>query len=72
MRLSPPITVLAILAVMITGTVWLAPPPQEAMQITVVLPTATHQKLAQWGADHPGTDGRPLTVLQAIEELASN
>ena len=72
MQVSPPITVLAILAAMVAGTVWLAPPQREVAQVTVMLPMATYQKLARWGKEHAGADGRPLTVVQVIEELANN
>ena len=71
MHVSPPITVLAILAAMLAGAVWLAPPQRELAQVTVMLPTATYQKLALWGKEHGGADGRPLTVVQVIEELAN-
>ncbi len=71
MHVSPPITVLAIMAAMVAGAVWLAPPQREMAQVTVVLPTATYQKLALWGKEHAGADGRPLTAVQVIEELAN-
>ncbi len=71
MRLSPPLTVLIILAAMVAGTVWLAPPQRDAGQATVMLPTATYQKLALWGKEQAGAGGRPLTVAQIIDELAS-
>jgi hypothetical protein len=48
MYISPPIGVLAILAVGLAGAAWLAPPQREAAQVTVMLPAATHQKLALW------------------------
>lgn len=71
MYISPPIAVLAIAAVGLAGTAWLAPPPREVAQVTVMLPSATYQKLALWGKEHAGADGRPLTVVQVIEELAN-
>lgn len=72
MRLSPPITVLALMAAMVAGVVWIAPPQRQAAQVTVMLPTATHQKLANWGRTHAGADGRALTVAQVIESFAGN
>jgi hypothetical protein len=72
MYISPPITVLAILAAMVASVVWLAPPQREVAQVTVMLPTATYQRLALWGKEHPGADGRALDVVQVIEELANN
>lgn len=72
MQVSPPITVLAIMAVLVAVAVWLAPPPREVAQVNVTLPTATHQRLVQWGKEHAGADGRPLTIVQVIEELADN
>lgn len=71
MYLSPPIAVLAVLAVGLAGTAWLAPPQHASGQVTMMLPTATHQKLALWGNKHASADGRPLTVAQVIEELAN-
>ncbi len=71
MHVSPPITVLAIIAAMVAGAVWLAPSEREVARVTVVLPTATSQKLALLGKEHAGADGRPLTVVQVIEELAN-
>lgn len=71
MRISPPIAVLATVAVGLAGTAWLAPPPPEVAQVNVLLPSSTYQKLALWGKEHAGADGRPLTVVQAIEELAN-
>lgn len=70
MQVSPPITVLAMMAALVAVTVWLAPPPREAAQVTVVLPIATHQKLVLWGKEHADADGRTLTIAQVIEELA--
>jgi len=72
MQLSPPITILALLAVMVAGTVSLAPPQRQVVQISVMLPTATHQKLANWGRQHASADGRALTVAQVIEAFAGN
>ena len=72
MQVSPPIAVLATMAVLVAVVVWLAPPPREVAQVNVALPTATHQRLVQWGKDHAGVDGRPLTIAQVIEELADN
>jgi len=70
MHVSPPLAVLIIVAAMVAGTAWLAPPQRELALATVMLPTATYQKLTLWGKEHAGTDGRPLTVVQAIEQLA--
>ena len=67
---SPPAMVLAILAVGLATTAWLAPPPRELAQATVVLPTATYQKLELWAKDRVGADGQPLTVVQVIETFA--
>ena len=72
MHLSPPITVLPILAVGLAGTVSLAPPPNKPSRATVTLSTATYQKLALWAKEHTGADGRPLTVVQVIEEFAKS
>ena len=71
MYISPPITVLAFLAIAYTAGVLLTPPPQELEHVTVVVPSTTYQKLVLWGKEHTGTDGRALTVVQVIDELAN-
>jgi hypothetical protein len=71
MYISPPIGVLAILAVGLAGAAWLAPPQREVAQVTVMLPAATHQQLALWARDRADPDGRPLTVVQVIEEFVN-
>ena len=70
MSISPPIAVLAIAAVGVAATAWLVPPPPDVARAKVMLPAATYEKLALWGREHAGADGRPLTVEQVIEELA--
>lgn len=71
MYISPPIAVLAILAVGLASIAWLEP-PQELAPATVVLPASTYQKLALWGTEHIGEDGRSLLVAQVIEKLATD
>ena len=70
MRLSPPITILALLGACFVSIVWLAPPPREPAQVAVHISTATYEKLAAWGRDQAGPAGDSLTVAQAIEVLA--
>lgn len=72
MYISPPISVLAILAVGLAGTAWVAPPQREVAQVTVGLPAATYSKLTLLAKGRIGTDGQPLTVAQIIEELATD
>lgn len=72
MKISPPVAVLAILTVAVAGTVWLAPPQRNMTQVTVMLPTATYQKLSLRGKMNAGADGQPLTAVQVIEELTKN
>ncbi len=72
MSISPPIAVSAIVAVALACTAWLEPPQREAAQVTLTLPIAAYQKLALWGKEHSGADGRPRTVvLQVIERIAN-
>ena len=71
MRVSPPIAVIGLMVVVVAAGVWIAPPPRKVEQVTVSLTIATHQKLAHWGQNHPGANGRPLTVVQVIEQLAN-
>ena len=72
MKISPPIGVLAILAVGLASAAWLAPLPREKNQTSVTLSSATYQKLTLWGKEHAGTDGRSLTVAQVIEKLTNS
>ena len=71
MRISPPIIVLAIMAATLACTVWLAPPQHESAQVTVTLSATTYQKLKLWGTEHPEADGRALTVVEVINQLAN-
>ncbi len=70
MKISPPIAVFAIVGVALAGAGWFAPPQREVAQVGLMLPIATYQKLALWGKEHSGADGRPLTVVQVIERLS--
>lgn len=71
MRISPPVAVLAILALGVAAATWLAPLPRMAATVSVILPVATHQKLARWGQGHQGADGTALSVTEVIEVLAA-
>lgn len=71
MRLSPPITVLCLMAALVAGTVWLAPSKRDASQVPVMLPAATYHKLVLLGEGRVGVDGKALTVVQLIEEFAN-
>lgn len=70
MYVSPPLTILAILAVGLAGTTWFAPLEHGPARVALSLSTATYDKLASWGREQAGADGRPLSVEQVIEELA--
>ncbi len=72
MNISPPIAISAIVAVALASTAWLEPPRREVARVTLMLPTATYQKLALWGKEHSGADGRPLTVVQVVGKLIIN
>lgn len=71
MYLSPPIAILAILAVGVGGVTWLAPPPREPAWVAVHISTTTYDKLSLWAKEHPGGGGQPLTVAQTIDKLAA-
>ena len=70
MRVSPPIAVVVIMSTLVAGTAWLKPPQRENSRVEVMLPTTTYHALALLGMEQAGDDGRPLTVVQVIEELA--
>jgi hypothetical protein len=70
MTLSPPITIIALLAVGVAGVTWFAPPEPQPPYVAVHLSAATFDKLEHWAKDHPGRSGQPPTVEQAIDLLA--
>ena len=72
MSASPPIAVLVILALGVVAATWLAPLPRMTPTVNIMVPTATHQKLALWGQGHLGADGTALSVAQVIEVLADH
>jgi hypothetical protein len=71
MRLSPPITILAILVVGLAGIAWLAPPPSEPATVNIVLPAATYRRLAIRAEERGSAHGRPFTVMEVIEEFVN-
>jgi hypothetical protein len=72
MYISPPFSVLTILAVGLTGIAWLAPlqsmPPQKSVQLS----EATFGTLELWGRTHLANDGNALSVSQVIEAMMGN
>ncbi|HET8727572.1 MAG TPA: hypothetical protein VFO41_08700 [Alphaproteobacteria bacterium] len=71
MTISPPLAVLAILAVSVAAVSWWAPEPPRTTRVTVDLPPAVYDGLAEQVDGRRGADGRPLTIAQAIADLAS-
>ena len=69
MKFSIPITVLTILAITFVGVGVFSPPPNENVWVTVKLPATTFNKLALMTRNRTDSDGRPLTIVQVIEEL---
>lgn len=72
MHLSPPIAVLTIVGVALTGAAWLTPPPRDEVQVSVTIPTAAYNKLVRWGQEHTNADGRAPTVGRVIELFVAN
>ncbi len=72
MKISIPITVLTILAVAVAGTAWLSPPVRDKAEVSIKLPAATYNKLALRMKGRTCADGRPLTVVQVIEDLVTD
>jgi len=70
MTLSPPITIIALLAVGVAGVTWYAPPAPQPKYVAVQVSVATYDRLALWAKDRPSPSGQPVTVAQAIEILA--
>ena len=70
MKLSPPLTVLAIAAAGLACTVWLKPETAAGQpDVRVSLPHATADKLALWAKNNPDPDGRSRSVAEVIEAL---
>ena len=66
MRISPPIAILLILAVVVAGAAWLAPPPHETTEVAVSIPISMYQKLALQAQSYTDASGRTMTVEQYI------
>ena len=72
MRISPPITVLAILGVAFSGMAWLRAPARDEVRVSVTIPTATYEKLVLWGQANVSADGQAPTAGQALEQIVTN
>lgn len=70
MKLSPPILVLAFLAVVLAGVGLLKEPAPPRTHVTVNLPVATYDKVVLWAKGRTDNTGQALTVPVAIETLA--
>jgi hypothetical protein len=68
MSVSPPLSVLAILAAALAGTAWLAPQPSPLRPVTVNLSAAAYGELANEAQRRSTVDGSPMTVSGIIEE----
>jgi hypothetical protein len=68
MTFSPPLTVLAILALALAGTAWLAPEPSRLRPVTVNLPAGAYNELANEAQQRITAEGSPMTVSGIIEE----
>jgi hypothetical protein len=72
MKISPPIGVLSILGITLTGMAWLAPPPREEMRVSVTMSTETYKQLIQWGRKHKVADDQTPTATRTVEWLLLN
>jgi hypothetical protein len=72
MRISRPIIVLAMMAALVAGTVWLVPPQKQSMRVTVTLPVASYNNLLLWGKEHADARGKSLGVDQVIEKIVQD
>jgi hypothetical protein len=71
MTISPPLAVSAILALILAAIAWLAPPPARDLRVMVELPAEVYDNLARQVAGQTDALGRPISVSQAITDLAS-
>jgi hypothetical protein len=68
MTFSPPLTVLAILALALAGTAWLAPESSLLRPVTVNLPAGAYNELAKEAQQRITAEGSQMTVSGIIEE----
>lgn len=71
MRMSRPLSILILMAAMVAGAAWYAPPQDKTAQIAVMLPLATYHTLARKGEAEVDSTGRPRSVARVIEDLAA-
>lgn len=71
MRMSRPLSVLILMAVMVAGAAWYAPPQNKTAQVAVMLPLTTYHILARKGEAEVDSTGRPRSVVRVIEDLAA-
>ena len=69
MRLSPPISILIILAASMIGVASMTPTEPEAAEVVVLIPAATYNKLAGWSKTDTDMNGASLSVAHIIAEL---
>lgn len=67
-KLSPPITVSAILIAGLAVAGWVGPPPEE-QEVTVRLPHTVYNELLRRGAARQDTHGKSLTAAEVIQAL---
>ncbi len=68
MTLSPPLSVLAILAAAMMVTAWIAPEPSSLKQVTVNLSPGAYNELANQAQRRRTVEGTQMTVSGIIEE----
>ncbi|MEO3429262.1 hypothetical protein AAFN88_10425 [Pelagibius sp. CAU 1746] len=69
--MSRPLSVMILMAAMVAGAAWYAPPQGKVTQIAVMLPLATYHTLAQRGEAEVDSTGHPRSVVRVIEDLAA-
>lgn len=70
MRISRPVSVLALIGIMVAGAAWYAPPQHHTAQVSVMLPSDVYQLLSEKGQTEVDAAGRPRSVVQVIEGFA--
>jgi hypothetical protein len=71
MRISRPLSVLILMAAMVAGAAWYAPPQDKTAQVAVMLPLTTYHMLALKGEAEVDSTGRPRSVVRVIEDFAA-
>lgn len=70
MPLSRPLSVLALMGILVAGAAWYTSPRQQTTKVAVSLPADVYKLLALKGETDVDASGTPRSVVQVIEAFA--